>query len=64
MTIIPESCAQGLVGSGVVDLLGTGKFLKVEQSVCVAIEVGSVKKIVQAALVDDSNLCEPLIGAD
>ena len=34
MTIMSESCAQGLVGSGVADLLGTGKILKLEKSVC------------------------------
>ena len=34
MTIIPESCAQGLVGSGEADLWDTGKTFEVKQSVC------------------------------
>ena len=63
MTIIPKSCAQGLIVNGVADLRGTGKNFE-GGTVSVCIEADPVKKTVKAAVVDDSNVCEPLIGTD
>ena len=63
MTIIPKSCAQGLIVNGVADLRGTGKNFE-GGTVSLCIEAGPVKKTVKAAVVDDSNVCEPLIGTD
>ena len=52
-----------MIVNGVADLRGTGKNFE-GGTVSVCIEAGQVKKTVKAAVVDDSNVCEPLIGTD